>query len=143
LWALLICFVGLCFIGGMVSVFGFMGFFWGIVLGVGLAWLIGYLLREGHLGTEVEDIVLAIPIFGGLYERVFKPSTYYKTDTTLMFQSVVHTAVLEVVDQVLSALGGLMWRSLKCLKSHSAPRLREGRCSISWSRRSKREMPMA
>jgi hypothetical protein len=105
LWALLIFFFGLCFIGGMISVFGFMGLFWGIVLGVGLAWLVGYLLREGHLGTEVEDVVLAIPIFGGLYERVFKPSTYYKTDTTLMFQSVVHTVVLEVVDQVLSAKG--------------------------------------
>jgi hypothetical protein len=105
LWALLICFFGLCFIGGMVSAFGFIGFFWGIVLGVGLAWLVGYLLREGHLGSEVEGIVLAIPIFGVLYERIFKPSTYYKTDTTLMFQSVVHTAVLEVVEQMLSSKG--------------------------------------
>jgi hypothetical protein len=46
-----------------------------------------------------------IPFFGSLYERIFKPSTYYKVDTTLMFQSVVHTAVLEVVDQLMSAKG--------------------------------------
>ena len=105
LWALLICFLGLSFIGGMVAVYGFTGLFWGIVLAFGIAWLLGYFLREGHLGSEVEDIVLAIPIFGALYERIFKPSTYYKTDTTLMFQSVVHTAVLEVVDQVMSAKG--------------------------------------
>jgi len=105
LWALLICFVILSLIGGLATVYGFSGLFWGIVLSVGLAWLVGYLLREGHFGTEVEDIVLAIPFFGALYERIFKPSTYYKIDTTLMFQSVVHTAVLEVVDQVLSSKG--------------------------------------
>ena len=29
----------------------------------------------------------------------------HKVDTTLMFQSVVHTAVLEVVEQLLSAKG--------------------------------------
>jgi len=67
--------------------------------------LLGYLVRDGQLGTEAEDIVLAIPFFGTLYERIFKPSTYYKADTTLMFQSVVHAAVLEVVEQLLSAKG--------------------------------------
>jgi hypothetical protein len=105
LWALLICFLGLSFIGGMVLAYGFAGLFWGIVLGLGLGWLAGYLLKEGHLGTQVEDVVLAIPFFGALYERIFQPSTYYKTDMTLMFQSVVHTAVLEVVEQVLSSKG--------------------------------------
>ncbi len=74
----------------MVATHGLTGLVWGIVLGLSIAWLLGYLLREGHLGTEVEDIVLAIPIFGALYERIFKPSTYYKVDTTLMFQSVVN-----------------------------------------------------
>lgn len=105
LWALLICFIGLSFIGGLVAAYGFTGLFWGIVLGIGIAWLLGYLLREGQLGTEVEDIVLAIPIFGALYERIFKPSTYYKIDTTLMFQSVVNSVVQDVVEQVMSSKG--------------------------------------
>jgi hypothetical protein len=72
---------------------------------VGVFWLLGYLLREGQFGTDAEDVVLAIPFFGGLYEKLFQPSTYYKADTTQMFQSVVHTAVLEVVDQVMSSKG--------------------------------------
>lgn len=105
LWAILICFLGLTFIGGMVGAYGLSGLIWGIFLGIGAMVLLGYLLREGHLGTQVEDIVLAIPLLGGLYERFFQPSTYYKTDTTLMFQSVVHTAVLEVVDHVMSVKG--------------------------------------
>jgi len=105
LWALLICFIGFMFVGGMVAVYGLTGLFWGIVLGIGIAWLLGYLLREGQLGTEIEDVVLAIPIFGALYERIFKPSTYYKTDTTLMFQSVVNSVVQDVVEQIVSSKG--------------------------------------
>jgi len=105
LWVLMICFVGLLFIGGMIAAFGLTGLFWGIVLGVGIAWLLGYLLREGQLGTEIEDIVLAIPVFGALYERIFKPSTYYKTDTTLMFQSVVNGVVQDMVQQIMSSKG--------------------------------------
>ena len=105
LWALLIWFFGLIFIGGMVVSYGFSGLFWGFILGLGGVFLLGYLLKEGKLGTDVEDVVLAIPVFGYLYERFFQPSTYYKMDVTLMFQSVVHTAVLEVVDQVMSAKG--------------------------------------
>jgi hypothetical protein len=105
LWAILICFLGLSFIGGLVAAYGLTGLFWAIVVSVGVMCLLGYLLREGHLGTEVEDIVLAIPFFGGLYEKIFKPSTYYRTDTTLMFQSVVHTVVLKVVEELLSSGG--------------------------------------
>jgi hypothetical protein len=105
LWALLIFFLGFAFIGVLIIAFGFSGLFWGCILGVGVICAFGFLLKDGTLGTEVEDIVLAIPLIGSLYERIFKPSTYYKTDTTLMFQSVVHTAVLEVVDRVMSAKG--------------------------------------
>jgi len=105
LWALLVCFFGLGAIGGLVSEYGLSGLFWGLLLGLGCIWLLGYLLKEGKLGTEVEDIVLAIPIFGALYERIFKPSTYYKMDTTLMFQSVVNSVVQNVVDQIMSSKG--------------------------------------
>ena len=88
-----------------MSEYGLSGLFWGLLLGLGCIWLLGYLLKEGKLGTEVQDIVLAIPIFGALYERIFKPSTYYKMDTTLMFQSVVNSVVQNVVDQIMSSKG--------------------------------------
>ncbi|MHB1957464.1 MAG: hypothetical protein ACYCO5_00340 [Acidobacteriaceae bacterium] len=105
LWALLLCFLGFWFIGALVTAFGFTGLFWGIVLGLCGMFLLGYLPKEGKLGTDAEDVVVSIPFFGSLYEKIFKPSTYYQTDTTLMFQSVVHAAVLEVVDQLMSANG--------------------------------------
>lgn len=105
LWAILFCLVGMGFVAVMVQIFGFLGLLWGVVLGVAGIWVLGYLLREGRLGSEVEEIVLAIPIIGFLYEKIFKPSTYYRFDTTLMFQAVVNTAVQEVVEQVMSAKG--------------------------------------
>jgi len=67
--------------------------------------LVGYFARRGNFGTEAEDAILAIPFFGSLYERIFKPTTYYKMDTALMFQSVVHKVVTDVVEQLLSVKG--------------------------------------
>jgi hypothetical protein len=40
-----------------------------------------------------------------LLAAVAKPLTYYRIDTALMFQSVTHSAVLEVLDSVVSAKG--------------------------------------
>jgi len=88
-----------------VAKLGIVGFFLGPVVIVGVIVLLGYLVRQGQFGTEAEDMVLAIPYFGAFYERIFKPSTYYKTDTTLMFQAVVNSVVQEVVEQVMSAKG--------------------------------------
>ena len=71
----------------------------------GCALFAGLSFARWTVGPDAEDFVLAIPFVGILYEKLFKPSTYYKIDTRLMFQAVVHAAVLEVVDQVMSAKG--------------------------------------
>jgi hypothetical protein len=41
----------------------------------------------------------------GLFSRLFKPLTYYKVDTALMFQSVTHGAVLATLDEITTAKG--------------------------------------
>jgi hypothetical protein len=105
LWAILILVAGLVIFGMCVAKLGILGIFVGPVVIVGVIGLLGYLVRDGQFGTEAEDMVLAIPFFGGLYERFFKPSTYYKVDTTLMFQSVVNSVVQDVVEQIMSSKG--------------------------------------
>lgn len=52
-----------------------------------------------------DDALVAMPVVGPFYERIFRPATYYKIDTALMFQSAVHDAVLEVVDGLGRAKG--------------------------------------
>ncbi|HEY4360351.1 MAG TPA: hypothetical protein VGN17_05265 [Bryobacteraceae bacterium] len=76
----------------------------GVFLGVPLLlWLIGNGLRQGIILGE--SMVLAMPLVGWLYERVFAPATFYNLDTALMFQEAVHNAVLEVLDCVTADKG--------------------------------------
>lgn len=51
------------------------------------------------------SLILKIPFLGIMLLKLFRPETYYRFDTALMFQSSVHSAVLEVVDQTTSAKG--------------------------------------
>jgi hypothetical protein len=106
LYAVLILVAGFVVLGIFVQALGFVGGLFLTIIGYPVLILVaGYFVRKGEFGTEVEDTILAIPLFGALYERFFKPITYYKMDTAMMFQSAVHSAVLEVIDQVISAKG--------------------------------------
>jgi len=60
-------------------------------------------VKKGVLGAE--ESVLAIPILGAVYKALFKPVTYYRIDTALMFQEAVHRAVLEVIDGLTTVKG--------------------------------------
>jgi hypothetical protein len=91
---------------GATSGFG-AGFFWGgglAFFGVpALLWVLGNAMRQGKI--DGESTVLAMPLVGGAYERVFAPPTFYAMDTALMFQQAVHNAVLEVIDCVTAEKG--------------------------------------
>lgn len=65
--------------------------------------LLGWGVKEGAIGYE-ED-VLAIPVVGWLYERLFQPATYYRMDTALMFQEAVRASVNEVLAGILGDQG--------------------------------------
>jgi len=46
-----------------------------------------------------------IPVLGAIMMRTLRPETYYRLDTALMFQELVRSAVLEVVDEIMKAKG--------------------------------------
>lgn len=96
--------------GGLLSILYAMnkfGFFIGLAFGlVGLPILFTIFVYMMSNATEGwDDALVAMPFLGPIYERIFRPQTYYKIDTYLMFQSSVHSAVLEVVDQMTTAKG--------------------------------------
>lgn len=62
-----------------------------------------FLLSLGESGFD--DAILELPGIGWVYGRVFKPTTYYKIDTALMFQAAVHDAVIEAIDGLTNAQG--------------------------------------
>lgn len=49
--------------------------------------------------------VSTLPLVGFLAQRFLKPITYYKLDTAMMFQGVVQSAVLEVLDALTKQKG--------------------------------------
>jgi hypothetical protein len=81
----------------------FMGLFIAIVAVPLLFLALVAALKEMPEGSD--DALVAMPWLGPIYERLFRPKTYYKIDTALMFQQSVHAAVMEAVDGLTSAKG--------------------------------------
>ncbi len=51
------------------------------------------------------SLLLLVPFLGALIAKTSRPATYYRLDTTLMFQESVHLAVLEILDGLTEAKG--------------------------------------
>jgi len=75
----------------------------GIVLALSLLIGLAFAVRSGKLGDE--EAVFAMPVLGFLYGRIFQPVTWFKIDTTTMFQESVAHALFEVIDTVTTARG--------------------------------------
>ncbi|MBI3365986.1 MAG: hypothetical protein HY033_13915 [Ignavibacteriae bacterium] len=59
----------------------------------------------GETPSTFWEMMLKIPFIGRMLFAMFRPETYYKLDTALMFQSSIHQAVLEVLDDTTKAQG--------------------------------------
>lgn len=81
----------------------FTGLVGGLIAFVVLFFILGVLM--GSAASEWSLYLVVIPVIGFLFERLFMPTTYYRWDTTLMFQESVHAAVLETVDGLTQAKG--------------------------------------
>jgi hypothetical protein len=90
--------------GYLTSEWGATGCLIGILFLVGAAWALVYVGRREWVLVP-EDALIRLPLVGPFLEGLLKPSTYYRLDTTLMFQEAVRTAVLEVIDGLMGAKG--------------------------------------
>lgn len=66
-------------------------------------WLVALTARAGR--ADLELAVLAMPLIGAFYKVLFAPDTYYRLDTMLMFHSVVHSSMMEVIDGLTTQKG--------------------------------------
>jgi hypothetical protein len=87
-------------IGNMGMMAG--GFLFLVALAVVLT-VVSQLAGDGN--TLPEDAVQSMPAIGALYDKVFRPETYYSLDTTIMFQESVRRAVNTVISGERSAQG--------------------------------------
>ena len=107
-WGPLALFMLIIFSFGIVAVsFQIFGFFLGllfILFGLPIIfWLSVQFLNKTREGWD--DALVAMPLLGPLYERIFRPETYFRIDSALMFQEAVHRCVNDVIDQLTSAKG--------------------------------------
>lgn len=77
---------------------------WGYdaLLVLGLFLVLGTIVR---MKVGDEDAVLAMPIVGFFYEKLFNPATYFKEDTDLMFMEAVNAGLHEAVEATTSGKG--------------------------------------
>lgn len=59
----------------------------------------------GELPGFFWSLILLIPVMGTIMFALFKPFTYYRLDTALMFQESIRLSVLEVIDNRTQAKG--------------------------------------
>jgi hypothetical protein len=102
-WGCLTILVFLAFAYLLIQGMGWQGLYIAAVLVLGALAILIISARGGWLASE--DLILGIPYLGPLYEHFFDPETYFKEDTRIMFQEMVHAAVLEAVDEMLQAKG--------------------------------------
>ena len=82
----------------------YVGYFAGPILLLSLAPIALYIMSR--LGNqEADDFILSLPLIGSVYLRFFRPITYYRIDTSEMFQQAVRAAVMEVIDEITAAKG--------------------------------------
>jgi hypothetical protein len=62
-----------------------------------------FMSRLGN--ADADDFIMSLPLIGPLYLRFFNPITYYRVDTSQMFQQAVQQAVHEVIGQMTTAKG--------------------------------------
>lgn len=70
----------------------------------GTSFFISWWLLERPTNWLIE-LLGYLPHIGPVVKMLLKPISYYQIDTALMFQSVTHSAVLEVIDAATASQG--------------------------------------
>jgi hypothetical protein len=104
-WELLLA---LAVVGGLVQCYlALFGFLWGGIIVAATLYGIGWLLRNsvklGYYGLD--DFLIRLPVFGAVYEALFRPETYHRIDTRLMYVTLVRQIIEARVSEALAAQG--------------------------------------
>lgn len=82
------------------GVTGFMMWSAGAVAGI-VFFIIALSKEESVFASHI----FVVPFVGPFLEKMFRPDTYFRSDTESMFRSMTHNAVLEAVDATTKAKG--------------------------------------
>lgn len=106
-WPLTVLFSLIAFsviFGLFTGILGLMGVILFVLLFPLMLWGFVQIMNE-KAAEGWDDSIVAIPILGAIHEQIFRPTTYFRIDTMLMFQESVQAAVLEAIDQITGTSG--------------------------------------
>lgn len=69
--------------------------------------LIGFaaLVVVVRVGPNLDNFLIRMPILGYIYERRYRTISFWRVDRMCMYQSAVHAAVTQVIDEITKAQG--------------------------------------
>lgn len=86
------------------AAFGTFGGIFFLIIGLAVTYAVfNAIATKGSQESNIK--ILSTPVIGPIYEAIFRPIAYYRIDTALMYQSAIHTAVMEVVDEITKTRG--------------------------------------
>jgi hypothetical protein len=89
---------------GIPAAIGWIAFIIPAMVFVGLGIWVMLRLLHGSL-MDLDRYLCTSPVLGPMYERITGRMTYYRIDTTMMFQQAVQAAVMEAVDHHIKVQG--------------------------------------
>lgn len=95
---------------GMLLLWGLFVYVLGVIGGAFMFGLcvVGTFLLLNFLANDTafdDSAIQSVPVLGALYVRLFKPATYFRIDSMTMFQRMVHSSVMEVLDAITTEKG--------------------------------------
>lgn len=77
--------------------------------------IIWFLRNLGNFGLYYIDTVLySLPVIGAVYEKFFRPETYFRHDTRLMYLETINSVVQDKITEVTSGKGIRLLTIRKC-----------------------------
>jgi hypothetical protein len=79
----------------------------GLIAGGGFACLVWSIMRLGSSQTVtcLDRLLPEVPVVGPIYDSCYHPKTFYRQDVNNAYREAVHSAVMQSVDEMTTALG--------------------------------------
>ena len=97
-----------------------LGFTFAIIAVIGLLFALAGVFRNAAAFTDLDSLLLKIPVVATVYENWFRMETYYRVDTRTLYKSILPDLIKAAAEEICAAKGIKLVR-----QSASAPILAE------------------
>jgi hypothetical protein len=82
-----------------------LGFTFALVAVIALMFAVAGVLRNAGTFTELDALLLRLPVVSTIYEDWFRPETYYRVDTRTLYKSILPELIRKAAEDIVAAKG--------------------------------------